>query len=252
MVVVLKLGGSVITEKDQVEEIDATAISRAVRVIADDSPESLIVVHGAGSFGHYYADQYGLSSSKGSTDAVGVWEVHDSMRRLNDRLVRAFHDAGVSALPVRPLSVGARSRSNSLSFPLVSVRAMLEEGFLPVLHGDVIVHASRGATIISGDTVVGFVARALGASRVGLCTQVPGVLDANGEVIPRIESLAEVREFIRDSADTDVTGGMAGKIEAMLSLGMPAHVFSLDDLSGFLRGGSPGTMVHAARNSMRE
>lgn len=252
MVVVLKLGGSVITEKDQVEEIDAAAISRAVRVIANDSNESLVVVHGAGSFGHYYANQYGLSSSKGSTDAGGVWEVHDSMRRLNDRLVQAFHDVGVSALPVRPLSVGARSRSDSLSFPLVSVRGMLEEGFLPVLHGDVIVHESRGATIISGDTVVGYAARALGASRVGLCTRVPGVLDGDGQVVSRIESLAQVREFIGDSEDTDVTGGMAGKVDAMLSLGMPAYVFSLDDLSGFLQGGSPGTMIHATRNSTRD
>lgn len=243
---VVKLGGSVITEKGSVEEVDAAALSQAVEIIAGSSlSEELIVVHGAGSFGHYYADKHGLSSTEGSTDASGVWAVHDSMRRLNDRVVTAFHDEGVPALPVRPLSVGARSRSDTLSLSLVSVRAMLSEGFLPVLHGDVIVHESRGATILSGDTVVGFVGRALGASRVGLCSEVPGVLDDDGTVIPRIESFGDVTAYLGGSDETDVTGGMAGKVREMLALPMPASIFSLENLGAFLVGESPGTVIHS-------
>lgn len=244
MVVVVKLGGSVITEKGSVEEVDSAALAQAVAVIgASELSEELVVVHGAGSFGHYYADKHGLSSTVGSSDASAVWAVHDSMRRLNDRVVTAFHDEGVSALPVQPLSSGSRSRSDTVSLSLVSVRAMLEEGFLPVLHGDVIVHESRGATILSGDTVVRHVARALGASRVGLCSEVPGVLDDTGAVISRVESFTDVNSYLGDSEETDVTGGMAGKVKEMLALGIPASIFSLEGLGAFLAGESPGTLI---------
>ncbi len=246
MVVVLKLGGSVITEKGAVETVDSAALSQAVDVIANASvDEGLVVVHGAGSFGHYYADKHGLSTTAGSKDAKGVWEVHDSMRRLNDRVVRAFHDGGVSALPVTPLSVGSRSRAGTLSLPLVGVRAMLAEGFLPVMHGDVIVHESRGATILSGDTVVGYVARALGASRVGLCSEVPGVLDDTGALVPKITSFDDVDSYLGGSEETDVTGGMAGKVTEMLGLGMPASIFCLERLGAFLAGESPGTLIQS-------
>lgn len=241
MTVVLKLGGSVITAKDEPETLDEAALDRALDAVAGAG--DLVLVHGAGSFGHYHADRHGVSRADGTHDAAAAFAIHDSMRRLNDAIVGRLLERGVPALPVHPLSVGARDADGTLAFPTDAVRGLRGDGFVPVLHGDVIAHAGRGVTIVSGDEVVAQLARDLGADRVGLCSGVPGVLDAEGEVIPRIDSFASARDVLGGSDATDVTGGMAGKVRELLDLDAPAFIFDLDGLEAFLDGGSPGTRI---------
>ena len=137
MTVVLKLGGSVVTDKETPETVDDAALDAAVETIAAADVSRLALVHGGGSFGHHQAEKHGVSLSEGSHDAAGVWAIHDAMRRLNDEVIRRLQDAGVPALPVHPFSVGARDADADLVFPLDSSATMLAEGFVPVLHGDV-------------------------------------------------------------------------------------------------------------------
>jgi isopentenyl phosphate kinase len=112
-----------------------------------------------------------------------------------------------------------------------------------VLHGDVIAHRSRGATIVSGDELVVALAERLDATRVGLCSSVPGVLDASGGVVPSVTDFAAVEDIVEESETTDVTGGMSGKVRALLPLEMPAWIFDLEGLEAFLAGDSPGTKI---------
>lgn len=259
MTTVLKLGGSVLTRKDVPESVDADALARAADAIAGalggsiEGPDRLVVVHGGGSFGHHHADRHGVSATAGSRDAAALSEIHGAMGELNDAVLAALHELDVEALPVRPLSVAYRddtddrSRTDSetarLHLSTASVEAMLAEGFVPVLHGDVVAHEGRGGTVLSGDEIVVSLARSLGADRVGVCSTVPGVLGADGTVVDRIDSLSSVAEALGDSDATDVTGGMAGKVRALLAVPTPAHVFGLADLSAFLAGEAPGTLV---------
>jgi len=240
--VVLKLGGSVITHKETPEAVDGAALDAAVDAVADADLDRLVVVHGGGSFGHANAAERGLSRTDGSDDAADVWAVHDAMRRLNDAVLGRFHEADVAALPVHPLSVAARDDDAGLSLPLESTATLLDEGFVPVLHGDVIGHAGSGATIVSGDELVVRLAAGLDADRVGLCSTVSGVY-ADGEVIPRITDFASVADALGEADATDVTGGMAAKVRALLDLDAPAHVFGPASLSAFLAGDSAGTLI---------
>jgi isopentenyl phosphate kinase len=240
---VLKLGGSAITDKETPETIDEAALDETVSAIAEASVDGLVVVHGGGSFGHPNAEKHGVSSSAGTRDARGVFEIHDAMRRLNDAVVGRLQDAGVPALPVHPLSGGARDADAALSLPLDATETMLSERFVPVLHGDVVAHAGEGATVVSGDELVTHLARGLGAERVGLCSTVPGVYDENGDVIAEITDFEDVADALGGSDATDVTGGMAAKVRALLELGAPAHVFGPDALSDFLAGGDAGTVI---------
>jgi len=62
--IILKIGGSVITEKGSVSrarEAEIDRISREIAVFRKDSDSQLILVHGAGSFGHPHAMKYRLS-----------------------------------------------------------------------------------------------------------------------------------------------------------------------------------------------
>ncbi len=247
--IVLKLGGSVLTDKSTPETVDERALERAASSLAaardadgDPTRSRLVVVHGAGSFGHHHAERHGLTVDSGTHDATALWDVHDAMRRLNDRVTTALREAGLSPAPVHPFSLAHRDADGHLTMPTAGIETMLAEGFVPVLHGDGVAQRGAGVTILSGDEVVARLARDLGADRVGMCSTVPGVL-RDGDVIPRIETLDDVGDALGGADGVDVTGGMAAKVDTLLGLGTPARIFGLADLAGFLAGDAVGTLV---------
>jgi len=65
---------------------------------------------------------------------------------------------------------------------------------------------------INADTFAGAIAGSLGAKRLLFLTDVPGVLDKNGTLIPEL-SVREAKELI---ADGTISGGMIPKVETCL------------------------------------
>ncbi|MXR19516.1 isopentenyl phosphate kinase [Halobacterium bonnevillei] len=243
MTVVVKLGGSVVTDKSAPETVAEDVLADLAAAIGDADLSDLVVVHGAGSFGHPVAAEHGASSTAGTRDPAAVRDISGVMERLNDAVVGALADAGVPAVPVHPCSASHRTEDGTLQFPTDALEAMLGEGFVPVLHGDVITHAGEGATILSGDEIVTHVADDFDADRVGICSTVPGVFDEDGDVVPEITDYDDVAAALGESAATDVTGGMAAKVRALLDLGAPAFVFGPDALAAFLAGEDAGTRI---------
>ncbi|MFT4885537.1 MAG: isopentenyl phosphate kinase [Natronomonas sp.] len=242
MTTVLKLGGSVVTEKGEPETIDGENLRRAADAVAK-SDEELVVIHGGGSFGHHHAAEHGVSTTEGTHDPEAVRSIHGAMKDLNEAVVDALAAAGVPAVPVHPFSVASRDSTGDLSLPIDQLATMLGEGFTPVLHGDVVAHEAAGATILSGDELVVALADALGADRVGVCSAVPGVYDADENVIERIDAFGDVADVLGGSDATDVTGGMAAKVRELLGLDAPAYIFDIDGLGGFIAGENPGTRI---------
>lgn len=247
MTAIVKLGGSLVTEKDERETVDVDALATASDHIAEADVSNLVLVHGGGSFGHKHAAEHGVSSRVGTTDPEAIRSIHDAMGRLQSVVLDYLHDRRVPAVPVRPFSLGFRPGPGGVSMATEQLDAMLGEGFVPVLHGDVFTTRTEGATIVSGDELVVQLATDLDADRVGLCGSVPGVLDDDGSVISEIDSFETVAAILGGSDATDVTGGMAAKVELLLDAGRPAHVFDLDGLREFLDGGEPGTTIRGDR-----
>ncbi|MFW5917977.1 MAG: acetylglutamate kinase, partial [Haloferacaceae archaeon] len=100
MTTILKLGGSVITAKDESETVDEEALSAAAAAIGAADVDDLVIVHGGGSFGHHHAETHGVTATAGTHDAAGIYAIHDAMARLDDHVVEALQGAGVAALPV--------------------------------------------------------------------------------------------------------------------------------------------------------
>ena len=240
--IVLKLGGSVVTDKDERETVDEAALNAAAAAVADYDGD-VVVVHGGGSFGHPAAAERGVSGTDGTRDAGDAVAIHDAMGRLNAAVVDRLDAHGVAALPVRPLSLARKSPDGDLHLPTEGVAAMLDEGFVPVLHGDGVATAGDGVTVVSGDELVVDLAAGLGARRVGVCSTVPGVLDEDGSVIPEIRDCEAVADALGASDATDVSGGMAAKVRELLALDAPASVFGADGLAPFLRGEDAGTRI---------
>jgi acetylglutamate kinase len=88
------------------------------------------------------------------------------------------------------------------------IHALTGAGLIPVI-APVGADANGQTYNINADTVAGAVAGALGASRLLMLTDVPGVLDKNKVLIPEM-TLADVQARLDDGT---ITGGMIPKVE---------------------------------------
>jgi acetylglutamate kinase len=88
------------------------------------------------------------------------------------------------------------------------IHALTGAGLIPVI-APVGADASGQTYNINADTVAGAVAGALGAQRLLMLTDVPGVLDKGKNLIPEM-TLADVQARL---ADGTITGGMIPKVE---------------------------------------
>ncbi|RXA21406.1 amino acid kinase [Methanosarcina sp. MSH10X1] len=247
--VILKLGGSVITDKaaDQgvVREADLLRIAKEI----SEYRGKLIVVHGAGSFGHTYAKKYGLDRG---FDPEGAIITHESVKKLASMVVDTLNHYGARAVAVHPMGCTVCRNGRIESIYLENIKLMLERGFVPVLHGDVVMDLELGTCVLSGDQIVPYLAKELRITRLGLGSAEDGVLDKDGKALPEITpgTFESFKHYIKGSESTDVTGGMLGKVQELLELSktscITSHIFNAgkeNNVYRFLNGESIGTRI---------
>ncbi len=230
---ILKIGGSVLTDKASRE-----TISQDFREVLSRVNSGGILVHGAGSYGHPHAESHGLADGS----RKGVLETHSAVKKLNRKVVRQLRDQGIKAFPVHPSSMATREESTDIN--LEPVAQMVKEGFTPVIHGDGVVHRGEGFSVISGDEIATSAMKQIGAEKLGFCTSVPGVLDEDGEVIESIEDMERFSE--KKVEGKDVTGGMRNKLEKIFEKEVDARIFGEEELEGFLSEEKVGTVVRGS------
>jgi isopentenyl phosphate kinase len=243
---ILKLGGSVITDKQADCAVNRRQLAVIASAIATAGTGGIVVIHGAGSCGHPEAKRYHLDKGAKPGETEGINVTHRAVSSLNSAVVDALREKGVAAVGVHPLHVGIADNGRLIGFETRHLETMLALGMVPVIHGDVVMDLSRGACIVSGDQLVRYLAVALKIDRVGLATDVPGVLD-EGSVVPSITRKTVSSLRIGSSSHTDVTGGMRGKIDELLGLadaGIRSDIFFVSRIPDFLAGaGHGGTTV---------
>jgi isopentenyl phosphate kinase len=243
---ILKLGGSVITDKSADCAVNREQLAVVASAIAGARTGGIVVIHGAGSCGHPEAKRYHLDKGAKAGGTEGIFVTHKAVSSLNAEVVDALREEGVQAVGVHPLHVGIADNGRLVGFECRHLETMLSLGMVPVIHGDVVMDLSRGACIVSGDQLVRYLAVALKINRVGLATDVPGVLDG-GNVVPEITNKTVPNLQIGSSHHTDVTGGMRGKIDELLGLadaGIRSDIFHVSRIPDFLCGaGHGGTIV---------
>lgn len=239
---VLKLGGSVITDKSGDCVIDHVRLREVAGQLAIRKGSPLVLVHGAGSCGHPEARRYRINDGLTAGNLSGVYQTHAAVSRLNAAVVDALREAGVEAIGIHPLDLAFAEDGRLISFETRHIAEMTEHGIVPVLHGDVVMDHLRGACIVSGDQLVTRLAVALESRRVGLATDVAGVL-SDGQVVSHIDRSSVESLDVGGSGNTDVTGGMQGKIAELLALaelGTDSHIFHISKIGQFLDGEEHG------------
>jgi isopentenyl phosphate kinase len=152
-----------------------------------------------------------------------------------------------------------------LSWDLHPLRTFLDQGLLPVVYGDVVVDRKLGGTILSTEDIFVHLAAHLRPQTILLAGEEPGVwanFPASTELLKEITPADRAHNLkgIQGAVDTDVTGGMSGKVHQMLTLiekfpEITVQIFSgknPDTVKKALLGGAPGTKLWSQPLSSNE
>lgn len=254
----LKLGGSLITDKQMPRTPRAGVLARLMAEIVEARtarPDLQIVLgHGSGSYGHIEAKKYGTRNGVHTPEQWrGFADVQYAAGLLNRLVADAAHAAGLPIVNFPP-SASVRCHAGMIeTMALAPIRAALEQGLMPLVFGDVAMDDERGGTIVSTEDVFRYLAAHLQPERILLAGRDAGVLThwPEGEVIPEINS-TDALHGLTGSHAADVTGGMASKVREMLALardvpGVEIRIFSGDEI-GLVRAAltgeaRPGTLI---------
>lgn len=260
----LKLGGSLITEKDQAYTPRMHILSRLATEIhsaLEQAPERCVLLgHGSGSFGHVpakkFATRQGVSTTAQWRGFTKVWY---QARELNHLVIHALHKAGLPAITFPPSASLSTESSKIISWDIQPIMAALNAGLLPVIYGDVAFDNQLGGTILSTEDLFGYLATLLKPSRILLVGLEQGVwLDYPDctELIAEIttDNYHEISTSLKESPYPDVTGGMLSKVESSLALirqlpGLEVHIVSGEEpgnIQRALNGETLGTRIRVS------
>jgi isopentenyl phosphate kinase len=222
--IVIKLGGGLITDKSQYKVVHEDRINLVCEVISKliESNAKVILVHGAGSFGHLEAKKWNLATGYDEEiieqQRLAVKNVRNDMIELNNHVLKGLKKFNISGISHPPSEwandLGPKFKGD------ISILEIGNKDIIQVTFGDVVdVLDKREFGILSGDDLM-----------VRICKEIPGIShcifllgDTEGlltkppnekgsELIPLWSKEQEITG-IHDS-DQDVTGGIFLKAQS--------------------------------------
>jgi len=222
-VIVVKIGGATLGSQDTTIE-DVVSLQKQGR--------SLVIVHGGGKTITEWLDKQDIPSQfiRGErvTDRATLEVVVAVLAGLvNKQIVAAINNRGGQAVGISGVDgalIQARIKDDELGYvgSVVKVnvdplKVMLESGYIPVvapvsLHSVDRPEETPQIVNINADDVAGEIAAAIGAEQLIFLTDVVGVCDRSGRLLPRL--LPDEAEAL--VASGVASGGMIPKIRACL------------------------------------
>ena len=206
--IILKIGGSILTEKDSAEpKVDYENLNRIAEEIrqslyaeeiSNDLIDGLVIVHGAGSFGHPPAKKYQIGQPFEMKDylekRIGFAEVQNEVKKLNSIICESLIEHGIPVIAIPPSSFITSHNKRIYDFDLNLIKTYLSEGFVPVLFGDVVID-------------------------------------------DEVNSIEDIK-FLESTTNVDVTGGMVGKVKELLDLadyGISSEIINANEEGAILK-----------------
>lgn len=229
-IILLKLGGSLITDKTKPFSVNLHVIkdlSRQIREALDQKPDlKLIIGNGAGSFAHVPAVEYGMKEKIiTEKQKTGFAVVQDAAAQLNRIIVSELLEVGVRAISLNPSSMIISNNGKVKKFFTEPVIGLLNLGLTPVLYGDIVYDETLGAKIYSTEMLLEELAYRLDKqnhiiSKIIHNGITKGVLNKKGDLIKLITrgNFGQLKQVFTTTKGYDVTGGMLHKVEESLKL----------------------------------
>ncbi len=222
---ILKIGGSVCTEKAknlcEAKTELIQNIAEEIKLAMEKKKFKLILVHGAGPFGHKLVSDYKINNGVRTRKQIeGFVKTHNSMLSLNKEFIGIFLQEGLNAVSIPPLSCIVQSGKKIKKFDTAVIERLLDLNIIPVLHGDMVLDEKLNASVVSGDAIIPFLAQKLNAKKVFFGTDVAGIFTADPKKVSKAKLIEKIHPHnfeevllkVSGSNAVDVTGGMRGKL----------------------------------------
>ncbi|MFH0987046.1 MAG: isopentenyl phosphate kinase [Candidatus Micrarchaeota archaeon] len=224
---ILKLGGSVVTDKrSETPRVNYENLRRlAEELSAYKKP--LILIHGAGSYGHQIVKRTGIHKGiEKEEQVIAFAETQRLQNELNSIVCQELIKRNIPAIPCQASASAIMEQGRLKSMDIKAIKGFLKVGMIPVLYGVPAYDRKQKCSILSGDQIAPYLAAKLKVKKIIHGTNVDGVFTAdpnknpNAKLISKItkENLEEVKKALSESAVVDVTGGMMGKVTELLHL----------------------------------
>jgi len=253
--IILKLGGSVITEKDLSEpKINRENLNRLSKEIAKayfEQSMNLIIVHGAGSFGHPIVKRTGIHEGITRPDQVFSFAQTQLLQnKLNSEVCEILQYHKLPVIPIQPSASAIMENKRLISISDEVIKSMTELTLIPVLFGVPAFDKGQKCSILSGDQIIVHLAKIMKPQKIIFTTNVDGILGKDQQLIDKItkDNFEKIKENFYQAKYDDVTGSMAGKIAELLTIsGIQSHIINgntKDILYNILKGNEVrGTII---------
>jgi len=239
-----KIGGSVITERTSNRpEPRLEEMKRIAKEISEGLSEdySLALVHGGGSHGHQIVDETEIDKGIDSVEDLMSFSITQSqMDELNYTFTNVLQGEDVPAFSTQPSASAIMKDGKLENMDYEAVGGLLGEGLVPVLYGVPAYDTEKGCSILSGDEILPYLGDKFEVEEVLHGTNVRGIYPEdpkdfeNDDIVDRIDSMDEAKNYLGGSQYTDVTGGMRKKVEYLFEYGVPGRIFDATE-SGNVR-----------------
>jgi isopentenyl phosphate kinase len=221
---IVKLGGSVITDKTKPNSFKQKTMDRLAAEL-QKANKQLILVHGAGSFGHILAHQYRLNDGyKTANQRYGFSITLAQVQTLNSLVLKSLHDKNIDAVSIPPHAVLTLDNHQLQHVNTTIFQEYLDRKFTPVAFGDVVLDKTLGFSICSGDLLTQVLASCFKPEKViftidedGLYSSNPKT-DKNAEFIETASSQDLETYMTPANTHADVTKGMKGKLDTIKTI----------------------------------
>ncbi len=263
---ILKLGGSLLTDKTKPytyrEEV-LKSVAREIRECLDEGLiQSLILIHGVGSYGHPPVLEHKLH--KGFLGPEQLMPLSRTQREVADFRHIIWDELQKAEIPVCLMfssSMITSVKMKMTSYFFESLKGFADVGMVPLTGGDILVDSAMGWSVGSGDQMAVIIAKELGAKRLIFASDVAGIYEADPKVTlnpPLIErvnldEIDMVLERMGSSGVVDASGAMKGKLTAiapakpLIEKGLEVTLISMmeyGNLKGILKGEeTPSTQI---------
>ena len=205
--ILIKLGGSIITNKERPLSPRKRTIDNILKEIGKIK-EPVIIVHGGGSYGHYWSVKYDMHTKPGKTAPKGVAIVKNSMVELNKIILDSAVKNRINSYCLPPTDF--MNGNKSIKSKILAIRSIAKSGLTPITFGDALWFGQKKSYILSGDVIMTIIAKIL-KPRLSLF-----VLDVDG-VYSDLKTKKLIYDFKKEKPEIknnkmDVTGGMTRKI----------------------------------------
>ncbi len=259
-IIVIKLGGATLGSHDTILADLAYLQQRG---------KSLVVVHGGARVSTEWLSRLGIPSrfvdGERVTDKATLDVVTAVLAGLvNKEIVAAINSLGGRAIGISGVDgalIQGKIKSKEMGYmgtvvkvDVAPLETLLDSGYIPVV-APVSLHSfdrpdeAPQLLNINGDPVAGEIAAAIGAERLIFLTDVDGVRDQSGKLLPRI-SPDEAEALLASGV---ISGGMVPKIKACLRALSTASTTRIIDgkqlhaLLNEIMGGGGGTTISAEK-----